>query len=326
MWFKNLIFYRFQQPFTTSQEELELLLQKKAFHKCGTQDIQSYGWVSPMGRHGKMLSLVSGDCLLLTAHKEEKILPASVIREAVEEKADAIEQEEDRIVSSREKRALKEDVTMTLLPRAFSRSQNISAYIDTQDQWLVVDAASFKKAEEFTSFLRDTLGSLPVVNLSFKNTPSWYMTQWLIQKNLPQSFELGDECELREPGDDGGKIKANRQELTSAEIMGHLDAGKQVSKLALNWEDSLTYVLCDDLVIRKMKFTDTIATELDNTQAETAEEQLDADFSLMSLTFRNLLSSTVKVLGSIQPLKDHETIKDIAFNTTLSDPKNPVLS
>ena len=57
------------------------------------------------------------------------------------------------------------------------------------------------------------------------------MTQWLSGKQpLPSSFELGEECELREPGDEGGQVKVSRQELMSEETEVHLSgwqAGQQ---------------------------------------------------------------------------------------------------
>ncbi len=298
MWFKHLIFYRFTQPFTLSADELEEKLTEKRFKSCGSQDISTYGWVPPLGRHGHMLTHSTGDFIIITARKEEKILPASVIRDALDEKVEAIEQEQNRKVSSKEKKLLKDDILMTLLPRAFTRHQNISAYIDTHEGWLMVDAASFNKAEELTSCLRDSIDSLPVINTPLENAPSHFMTQWLSQQaELPAPFMLGDECELREPGDEGGQIKASKQELTAEEITGHLDVGKQVSKLALSWDDALTFVLGDDLVIRKLKFTEVIQDQVNAINAETAAEQFDADFSVMTLTLRKLLNDLINALG-----------------------------
>ncbi len=298
MWFKNLIFYRFTQPFTLNQEALEEKLKEKRYQSCGSQDMSTYGWVPPLGRHGDLLTHCTGSFIMVTAHKEEKILPASVIRDTLEEKVEVIEQEQDRQVFSKEKKALKDDVIMELLPKAFSRHQDTFAYIDPVGGWMVVDASSFKKAEELTSCLRESLGSLPIINVPLKNHPSQCMTQWLEQKvEVPSPFSLGDECELREPGDEGGQIKASKQELISEEIGVHLEAGKQASKLALCWDDALTFILGDDLVIRKLKFTEVVQEQLDQVEAETAAEQFDADFSVMSLMLQKLLTNLIEALG-----------------------------
>ena len=300
MWFKNLIFYRFTQPFSTSAETLEEKLREKRFRSCGSQDMSAYGWVPPLGKHGDMLIHAANGFIMVAARKEEKILPASVIKEVLEEKVEKIEQEQDRQVFSKEKKALKDDVLMELLPKAFSRSQNTFAYIDTIKGWLIVDASSFKKAEELTSCLRECLGSLPIINTPLKNMPSFAMTRWLSQEvPLPDRLVLGDECELREPGDEGGQVKVSKQELAGEEVEVHLQAGKQVSKMAMIWNDAMSFVLGDDLVIRKLKFTDSIQEKMDEVNVETAAEQFDADFALMTMTLQEMLEDLVDYLGGI---------------------------
>ena len=298
MWFKNLIIYRFSKPFELSAEELEEKLKEKRFRSCGSQDMSTYGWVPPLGRHGDMLTHAANGFVMVCARKEEKILPASVINEVLNERIEAIEQEQDRQVFSKEKKTLKDDVIMELLPKAFTKSQNTFAYIDAEAGWMVVDASSFKKAEDLTSCLRECIGSFPVINPALKNAPSAVMTQWLQQNPpVPAPFALGFDCELREPGDDGGQISIKKQELITDEILAHLDAGMQVSKLALNWDDAQTFVLGDDLIIRKLKFTEVIEEKLDEINAETAAEQFDADFSVMTLSVRQLITNLIEALG-----------------------------
>ena len=298
MWFKNLIIYRFSKPFELSTEELEEKLNEKRFRSCGSQDMSTYGWVPPLGRHGDMLTHAASSFIMICARKEEKILPASVINEVLGERIETIEQEQDRQVFSKEKKTLKDDVIMELLPKAFTKSQNTFAYIDVEAGWMVVDSSSFKKAEDLTSCLRECIGSLPIINPALKNAPSAVMTQWL-QQNPPISapLSLGFDCELRESGDDGGQISIKKQELITDEILAHLDSGMQVSKLALNWDEKQTFVLGDDLIIRKLKFTELIEEKLDEMNAETVAEQFDADFSVMTLSIRELLADLIKALG-----------------------------
>ena len=58
------------------------------------------------------------------------------------------------------------------------------------------------------------------------------MTAWLAHRNLPDDFVLGEECELREPGEDGGVVRCRGVDLLSEEVETHLNAGKQVARLA----------------------------------------------------------------------------------------------
>ena len=298
MWFKSLVIYRFSKPFELTAEQLEDKLAEKRFKSCGSQDMTTYGWLPPLGRHGSLLTHSTNGFVMIRARKEEKILPASVINEAVNERIETIEQEQDRQVFNKEKKALKDDVVMELLPKAFTKSQDTFAYIDAEAGWIVIDASSFKKAEELTSCLRESIGSLPIINPALKNIPSAIMTQWLQQNpTVPAPFSLGFDCELREPGDEGGQISVKKQTLITNEILAHLDAGMQVSKLAMNWDDAQTFVLGDDLIIRKLKFTEVIEEKLDDIQAETAAEQFDADFSVMTLSVRQLITDLVSALG-----------------------------
>ena len=61
---------------------------------------------------------------------------------------------------------------MNLLPRAFTKNQQTAVWIDTENNLVHVDAASSKRAEDALALLRKSLGSLPVVPLTFANEPS----------------------------------------------------------------------------------------------------------------------------------------------------------
>ncbi|WP_211824356.1 recombination-associated protein RdgC [Kistimonas asteriae] len=297
MWFKNLILYRFSKPFEYTAETLEEKLAEQRFRPCSKSEMASFGWVSPVP-DGDSLIHASGQFLVLTAKKEEKLLPASVVRDALKEKVDIIEQEQGRKVFKKEKDQLKDEITRDLLPRAFSRSNRTSAYIDSRNGWLIVDASSFRKAEELTSSLRSCLGSLPVLPPALKSAPSAIMTHWLQQSSdLPAPFILGDECELKEPGEEGGIVRCKRVDLLSEEVSLHLTSGKVVSRIAMQWDESIDCILGEDLCIKRLKFTDTLQEQSDALDIEDKAGRFDADFTLMSLTLERFLSELINALG-----------------------------
>ena len=288
MWFKNLVTYQFSKPFEMSGIELEETLKAVIFRKCGAHDMSTYGFVPALGAKTNALVHSSNGCLLVCARKEEKILPTSVVRVAMEEKIDRIEMEQDRTVYGKEKRALKDDVMLDLLPKAFTKSNFTQAYIDPVDGWLVVNAASFSQAEELTSLLRKALGSLAVATPGISLSPSNVLTNWLLD-DFPCDFVPGNACEIKEFCEDGLEIKARHIRLPCESIGDHLENGMKVTSLNLTWDQSIEFTLNDRLQIKKIKYTDLIQEKMDETETETVTERMDADFSLMVLTFRLFL-------------------------------------
>ena len=297
MWFKNLAIYRLTEAFTLTPVELEEKLESLRFKSCSATEEFSYGWSAPLGRSSNQLIHQANGFMMLCATKEEKVLPTSVINEMTAEKIAEKEDQEARKLSKKERTELKDQIIFELLPRAFSFSKKTFAYIDPKGGWLIVDAASAKKAEELISFLRKNLGSLPLVPVSTKEKPVSTMTQWLIQNEAPADVLIEDECELRAPEEAGGIIRCKRQDLAAPEIKNHLDTGKQVIKLAISWSDRLSFIVDENLSIKRLKFLDLIQDQVADTETATAEEQFDVDFTIMSQELSTFLPRLLELFG-----------------------------
>lgn len=300
MWFKNIQLFSFAVPFTLSAEQFEEQLAAHQARPCGTTEIATYGWASPFNKPGGSLVHSSNGCFLLAACKEERILPSSVIRDTVNEKVAAIETEQGRTVYRKEKAQLKDEAIFELLPRAFVKRRLILAYIDTKLGLLVVDAASRNKAEELTVLLRQSLGSLKLAPTATRTNPSTIMTQWLLQDQAPSVFTIEDSCSMLDPKTGEGQVKYQRHDLSQKEVQAHLQAGKQVTQLALTWADRMTFVLQDDLSIRRIRCLELIQEKSKEAQAETDEEQLDADFTLMTLEFAELFNALFTAFDGLE--------------------------
>lgn len=308
MWFKNLQLYRFTKPFEYTAETLEAALEKRTTRLCGPHEEMSQGWASPLGRKGEMLVHAANGFLMICASKEEKIIPASVVREYVNERVDKIEQTQARKVRKKERDNLRDDVMMELLPRALSRTIRTFAYIDPQEGWLVINASSLKKAEEFTTLLRRTLGSLPVVPPVTNESPHVVLTEWLAKHNHPAEFGVEDECELRAADAEGSIIRCKRQDLGSPEIQVHLKAGKQVAKIALNWRDRLTFVMDENLAISRIRFLDVVQEQINDIECEDDAQCFDADFSIMTLELALFIKQLFAAFGG----ENVDALKEVA--------------
>lgn len=298
MWFRNARVFRFTKPFDISAEALEEQLQEDAFKPCGPQETMRQGWVPPLGKHGEQLVHSANGCHLIALRKEEKILPGPVVKEAVEERAEAIETDQGRKVRRKEKDEIKEQVMLEMLPQAFSRNRRCYAYLSPKDGLLVVDAGSSKQAEDLASTLRKSLGSLPVRPPAVEQSPAFTFTGWLNETvEHPSTIELGSECELKDPSEDGGVVRCKGLDLKADEIRNHLEAGMQVTRLALTWDDSLSFVLDEELGIRRLKFGETLQEQLDEVDKDDAVAKFDAAFTLMTLELSRMIPGLLEALG-----------------------------
>ncbi|MGQ0287075.1 recombination-associated protein RdgC [Pasteurellaceae bacterium 22721_9_1] len=295
MWFKNALIYRLTKQLDWSEQHLQQALAAHEYHPCQQSDMSKFGWAAPL-KTSEALYFNNGKQILLTAHKEEKILPSHVIKAELDQRINQIEQQENRKLKKTEKQALKDDVVAVLLPRAFSKNQCTAIWINTETNLLYVDSASTKRAEDALALLRKSLGSLPVVPLSFSNDPAVVMTNWLSEDNLPPYFTALEEAELK-AADNQSVIRCKNQPLDSEEILSHLEKGKFVTKLLLDWDEHLSVVLSEDGCLKRLKFADQIREKNDDILKEDIAQRFDADFLLMTSELTQLTENLLDAFG-----------------------------
>jgi recombination associated protein RdgC len=297
MWFKNLALFRLTETITLSSSELTLVLEKMRFRPCGSHDDFSIGWTEPLGQDAALLTHEANGFMMVCVKKEEKVLPTAVVNEMVQEKVQALEAIQGSKLSRKERNTLKDELIFELLPRAFSFSRKTYAYIDLKGGWVVIDTASTKKAEDLLTHLRRCLGSLPVVPINTTQNPSQVMTQWLINNDAPQGISIEDECELRSIEEEGGIVRCKNHDLSLPEIRNHLEKDKLVTKLALNWEDRISFILDETLAVKRIRLLDLMDTEINDSHAETEADRFDVDFSIMTLEFARFLPKLLEFFG-----------------------------
>lgn len=297
MWFKNIRAYRLTSPFTLTPEQLAEQLAQRAFTPCAKSQALALGWVPPLGDEDGELVHAAAGRMLVKLKREEKLLPSTVVRELLDEKVAEIETGQARKVYRKERLNLKDEIIQDCLPRAFTRSTSVYAYVDTRANWVFVDAASATRAEELLNLLRECIGSFPVLLPQVNSAPVAVMTGWLLHRNLPQDFELGQECELREPGEEGGVVRCRGVDLLSEEVETHLHAGKQVARLSLGWDERLQLVLAEDLCLRRLRFADELMKENEDIAEGDEAARMDADFALMADAIGTLQERILTLFG-----------------------------
>lgn len=298
--FKNALVYRFTQVIPFDGAALQSALEAKPHREPATQELSTYGFVAPLniGSESPLVQTFASvhyTAQMIAAKKTERILPGSVVRDELKKRVDAIEAEQMRKVYKKERDQIKDDIVQAFLPRAFLRSKVVQALI--LDDMIIVDASSPGAAEDLLSTLREAIGSLPVRPLTVKVAPSASMTDWLKTQQAAPDFHVLDECELRDTHEDGGTVRCKRQDLTSDEVQEHLQAGKLATKLSLAWQDKLSFVLDDQLRIKRLRFEDLLLDQAEQDGGDDAHGQYQASLGIFAGTMTKFIPALIEALG-----------------------------
>lgn len=295
MWFKQLTIYPLNKENLPALETLADKLAQAEFKPCMGLDWDSIGFASPVSFSPEMV-FPAQNTLRIALKKEEKVLPAAVVRDILEEKISEIREAEGRNVGRKEKMELKETITDDLLPRAFTKSSKTEALIDTQRGLLLINQANTNRAEILLTKLRDALGGLEARLPRTQQSPGSLMTEWLLNGAAAGHFELDSDCELKGLGDAAPVVRISHQDLTAEEVVNLVKNGKVVTQLGLSWQDRVRFVLTQDFTLKRIQFLDVIQEEAagqgDDIQSITFASQI-----LMAEALGDLLAELVHHLG-----------------------------
>lgn len=294
MYFKNAQTYRLSTEWPITAEVLHEQLARKPFHPCGSQDFESSGWVAPCD-DGDLVHAI-GDDWLICLQSEAKILPPAVINKEADKRAAEIEEQQGFKLGRKAMKGVRKQVTTELLPRAFTRIRKTFAWINVGAGWLVVDAASEKKAEDVLELLRHSLDTFPVVLLRTERSPMSAMADWLAGE-APEGFTIDQDFALQSIAEDRARATFKGHDLEAAHVAEHLEAGHLPIKLAMTFDDRLSFVLTDRGALKRIDFLDVIRDQVAADEHEDAQALFDAEFALMTGELLRLLPAIVAAMG-----------------------------
>ncbi len=276
MFFKQLIVFQYPKNIKIDFEELEKALTELPLKPVGSLDLESVGFIPPLGKNSNLMLHQQMECAMMSIGKQKRLLPSSVVNEILEQRLDEIKQQSGKRPGGKEKKLLKEEIIQTLLPKALIKTTKLFAYIDTKRNLFFVNSGSAKSAEGFVSLVRKALGSFPATPLQ-SETIGTRLTYWLKGEGTPQDVVLADFCELSEGGQ-GAVIKASKQELVADEIQNHLEAGKYVKQLGIVFQERLNLVITDELGIKKLGL---VEKAKETGEAENPSQLMDAEMAIL---------------------------------------------
>ena len=240
MWFKNLIIYRITNG-TIDSLVLNEALASHTLQNCLQMEMQSYGWVHPKDDTDQFVHVYNQHALIAFG-VEKKLLPSTVINQYAKDRMTTMAQHQGHTLSKRQAKDIKEAVLIELMPRAFVHRQMTYAWIDLTQGIIAIDTANTKLAEALVELLLKTVSGLRLSLFSTNTSPTTAMTRWLSGDEPPAVFTIDRDCELQGRDNEKSTIRYTHHDLGQDETTRHIRAGKQVTRLAMTWTDSISFV------------------------------------------------------------------------------------
>lgn len=310
MLFKNLVFHRLPAKWEMTASDLEGHLGERTLQPCGPFEMSSKGWV-PVTDGGRLLHTVNQQHMIALG-TDDKLLPGSIIKQMAKERAVIEAQEQGFPVGRKQMRDLRARVGDELRARALTRRRVTRAWIDPLSGWFAVDASSVPRAELVVEVLSDTLGSFAPVAIETARSPHAAMASWLLRGEAPARFSIDDELEMQTADKIKASVKYSRHPLDGEEVRAHLASGKYPTRLALTWNERVSFVLTDKMQVKRLDFLEVSEDATESDDVDPAE-QFDIDFAVMTGELASLLADLTAVLSEEGgPLTDRQTPSKVA--------------
>lgn len=298
--FKQLSMFKLDEGAALAAEPLATALGKARFVPCAPTQPLALGWVPPRGdEHGALLEVVDRQWLLALRF-EQRLLPASVVREHAEQLAQRIETESGRKPGKRQMRDLKEQASFELLPQAFTKQTRVQLWIDPQTRRLAVDSTTQARLDAVLTALVAAAPSLAPRAVQTTLAPASAMADWLASGEPPQGFTVDQDCELKAADESRAVVRYSRHTLDPDEVRRHLERGLRPTRLALTWRDRVSLVLTEKLELKRLALLDGTAEALGTVRGE---DNFDADIALATGELRRLWPDLLAALdGELQGL------------------------
>lgn len=293
--FKNITVFRVASGMPAGSDTLFDALECMPFTPSTASQHKALGWVPPRGEaHGPLVECVNGHWMLRFM-VETRQVPASVIRRRVDEMVVQIETDTGRKPGKKGQRDLKEEAAAALLPQAFPRQLATWVWLDPANKRLVLDTTSMAVADDIVTSLVKLLDGFSVQLLITATSPRVAMATWLAEQTAPAGFDIGKELELKSADESQAKVRYSHHQLLTDEVREHIASGKQPTQLALQWIDRVSFLLTDNLQLKKLDFANSVLDQA-SAQDQSADD-FDGNVLMATAELGPLIGNLVEALG-----------------------------
>lgn len=295
--FKNVMVFRMASAWSVTQAQLEEALDGARFAECGASQEKSVGWVEPRGQaHGALVEIVGGQWLLKLM-VEVKTVPGSVVKRKVQDQLAHIEATTGRKPGKKEKREISEDARVALLPMAFSKQSSVLVWIDPKSGFLVLDSGSQSKADEVMTALVKAVDGLAVQLVNTQTSPAAAMSIWLSTHEAPPGFSVDRECELKAADESKAVVRYTRHALDTDEVSQHIAMGKVPTRVAMTWNERVSFVLTEALQLKKVAILDVVLEGAPASPGDRKDDNFDTDVAIATGELSQLIPDLLEALG-----------------------------
>lgn len=217
--------------------------------------------------------------------QSKRKVPASEVKKIVSSKikkaiAEAQGRGEELKINKDLKDMFKEEAVKELLPRCFVDEYSTYVFFDKEAELLYVVVPSHKKAEELTSLIRRVLGSLPINPLTTEKDITNSLTSF-VTAQIKDELTLGNFVQME---DEEGIVAWKKESLYNSDAVDVIEnSEKRVTKLGLNYDGVLSFIIDNDYVFSGLKFESYVTAD-------------SSGFSSSFLLMANEISGSVKAL------------------------------
>ncbi|WP_265658348.1 recombination-associated protein RdgC [Francisella philomiragia] len=199
----------------------------------------SIGFINPIDEDNSLFVNHSG-LIFLSLAIESKVLPPKVIQQRAEKRIQELQQ--TRNISSFEKREIKESVETELITEAFVVVTRVNFYIDTNNNFIVIDSARSTEINEVIKVL-DKVG---IKYEAIANFDPRFLTRWFVDSSYPEKISFADKCKLEQScSETKVLLSAEGQNpiLYHEDMKPFLDSGGIIQEMDVVWEAELTFTV-----------------------------------------------------------------------------------
>jgi recombination associated protein RdgC len=123
------------------------------------------------------------------------------------------------------------------------------------------------------------------------------MSEWLSTHEAPAGFSVDRECELKAPDESRAVVRYTRHALDTDEVSQHIAMGKVPTRLALTWNDRVSFVLTEALQLKKLALLDVVLEDKPAAAGDGKDDGFDTDVALVTGELRQMLPALMDALG-----------------------------